>query len=166
MLNKLSQQEALEVLKYDPLTGLFYWKIDWYGCRKGDVAGYIAQGYRRITVNKVKYKACRLAHLMMTGSWPTHTIHHKNKNTQDDSWVNICDVTMKKQALDRRGWKNKKFNLPKNIYLNACGNYVVRFREGRKTLFCGTFKSIDEATKISKEIGLKLHGDFYCGDRK
>ena len=86
-----------EALHYDPLTGIWTWKIKKGRAKIGDMAGVIA------TINKVKrrymkldqeqYSSSRLAWFYMTKEWPKNEIDHIDRNTLNDKWSNLRDVT-------------------------------------------------------------------------
>lgn len=69
---KLTRERLLEVLNYDPLTGVFTWKAKTAkGTKIGSVAGSIdPNGYIYINIDKVGYLAQRLAWLYVKGEWP------------------------------------------------------------------------------------------------
>ena len=59
-----------ELLSYDPLTGVFHWRVKRKRVFAGDIAGSITPiGYRMIAVAKKDYAAHNLAWLWMTGEW-------------------------------------------------------------------------------------------------
>jgi len=85
-------------LHYNPETGLWTWKINKKGpgAKKGNQAGTVASinGVRRrfIKFEQEQYFAYRLAWFYMTQEWPTE-IDHINRNSLDDSWHNLREVT-------------------------------------------------------------------------
>jgi len=79
----LTRKRLKELLHYDPDTGIFtYIK----GYKKGMKAGWVESYTRsnrtekriRIKINGVTYRAARLAHLYMTGKFPSDEIDHFN----------------------------------------------------------------------------------------
>jgi HNH endonuclease len=87
-----------EELKYDPITGLWTWKINKKGpgAKIGALAGTIGiiHGVRRrlIKFKQEQYFAYRLAWFYMTQEWPTE-IDHVNRDSLDDRWRNLREVT-------------------------------------------------------------------------
>ena len=71
----LTQARLKELVHYDPETGRWTFTTNHgrYGrIKAGGEAGHIHRhnGYRYIWVDDKAYRACRLAFLYMTGSWP------------------------------------------------------------------------------------------------
>ncbi|HAS0888998.1 TPA: HNH endonuclease, partial [Enterobacter cloacae subsp. cloacae] len=87
----LTQNRLKEVLRYDPLTGVFYWLNPTAYCmHPGDVAGFVDYtGYAYIKVDRVKYSAHRLAWLYVHGSMPEEQIDHVNNNRSDNRISNL-----------------------------------------------------------------------------
>jgi hypothetical protein len=83
-----------KVLRYDNLTGKFYWLKSRNGILIGEEAGYRdIEGYIRICVNGISYKAHRLVWLFETGEWPKLHIDHINRTKNDNRFINLRDVT-------------------------------------------------------------------------
>jgi HNH endonuclease len=86
-----------EALHYNPDTGLWTWKKNKKGyAAVGRPAGSIAyiHGVRRrfIKFEQKHYFAYRLAWFYITMEWPKE-IDHINRNSLDDRWVNLREVT-------------------------------------------------------------------------
>lgn len=92
---RLLTKEFLESrLSYDPDTGDFRWKVAKGGKRVGDIAGSINdQGYLLIRINKVIYRAHRLAWIIMTGSSSEKELDHIDGNRSNNRWLNLREVT-------------------------------------------------------------------------
>lgn len=91
----LTQDEAMKLFAYDPITGKLTRAVA-RGARykAGDDAGSIDEtGYRRVRVKGVDYYAHRLIWLIVTGNWPTNTIDHRDHNKLNNRFSNLRDVT-------------------------------------------------------------------------
>lgn len=102
MEQELTQERLKEVLKYDPISGAFYWVKTRGGCAiRGMYAGCIdrGKGYRRIMIDRKLYATSKLAWLYMTGSFPNGLIAHKNGVNSDDSWENLVEETASSIAV-------------------------------------------------------------------
>lgn len=76
---KLDQARLKELLHYDPISGVWTWRVSNTRVRAGDRAGtVVAQGYRKIKLDGKKYFEHRLAWLYVLGRWPAKGLDHKN----------------------------------------------------------------------------------------
>ena len=85
-----------ELVDYDSETGIFTWKPrKWaYGAKAGTEAGWRDwKGYVIITLDRVNYRAHRLAWLYMTGEWPSQDVDHKDRNKANNRWINLREAT-------------------------------------------------------------------------
>ena len=90
----LTFDEVDQLLRYEPDTGVLYWKVNRRGGVKADtIAGTTNQGYIIICVNTIKYQAHRLAWLLQTGEWPMNCIDHINRIRDDNRWCNLREAT-------------------------------------------------------------------------
>ena len=127
----LTAEELRELLRYDPNTGIFRWKVKQrrvsYGV--GDVAGSLdsSSGYHRIRIDGRDYRASRLAWLYVYGRWPTDEIDHKNTIRDDDRLANLREATR-----GQNNYNTKRFST------NTSGLKGVCWRRGTG---CGKPKS-------------------------
>ena len=83
-----------DLLGYDPETGLFTRKVQRGKHKEGEIAGCLnAKGYVEIKACGKIYEAHRLAHLFMTGSWPSEQIDHVNHIKSDNRWSNLREAS-------------------------------------------------------------------------
>ena len=164
-MGNLTHKRLLEVLHYNPDTGIFTWdKRPSRFIKKGSDAGSLSYGYIRIKVSGKSYFAHRLAWLYMTGQWPNKQIDHIDHDRANNSWRNLRAVTRIENARNRR--------INKNNSTGVCGVYQVKtggwrssiYKNGRlHHLYSGG--SFDDALSVRKlaeaEIGFhKNHGQI------
>ncbi len=128
----LTQKRLKELLKYDPKTGIFIWRVDRRGgATKGDKAGNLnSWGYLRVTVDGKEYKISRLAFLYVKGYFPEYFVDHKYGDRIDNRWKMIRHTT------------------------NSCNSQNSKIRSDNTSGFKGVYKS---GTKWS--AGIKIKGE-------
>ena len=89
-LNPMNQERLKELLHYCPETGVFTWTAKKRGVTLDSVAGYVGRyGYWKITLDKKRYAAHRLAWLYVHGQWPDDCIDHINRVRTDNRIANL-----------------------------------------------------------------------------
>ena len=87
----LNHADLLEVLSYDPETGLFTWVKPTARCIKpGMQAGCeTARGYVSLRLFGIDYRAHNLAWFYVTGEWPVEELDHINGKPGDNRIANL-----------------------------------------------------------------------------
>jgi hypothetical protein len=138
----MNQQRLKELLNYDPVTGVFTWRIESGSAHINNIAGVIKNnGYIKIGVAKKQYLAHRLAWLYMTGEWPLADIDHINRSRTDNRFENLRDVSRSINLLNSSTRKNTASGI-KGVAWDADRNkWLVRFRN----TMLGRFSTLSEA---------------------
>lgn len=90
---------VLELLHFDPDTGVFRW-ANTIGSRakEGDIAGSItSRGDRVIRIDGQSWRAHHLAWLIHTGEWPDGIVVHVNRDNDDNRTENMR-ISTKEEA--------------------------------------------------------------------
>ena len=133
----ITQEQAKFWWKYNPETGIFHCQ------HNGKLAGTIDQR-GRIVLSKYgrKYKAHRIAFLIMTGNIPVE-IDHINRIKSDNRWDNLREATRSNNCLNKANGKNNTSGY-KNV-----SPYNNKWKAGitinGKYIHFGTFICKDEA---------------------
>ena len=91
---ELTQARLKELLYYDQKTGIFTWKESRRCVKKDDVSGTLdSKGYVIIMVDRIRYKAHRLAWFYIYGVWPKNDIDHINTIRHHNFIVNLREAT-------------------------------------------------------------------------
>ena len=103
----LTQERLMELIRYDPVTGIFTWikKPSLTGrVMVGTVAGYFGSGgVKLINIDGVAYNADRLAFLYMTGKHVKY-IKHIDCVSSNCKWSNMVEIT-KQEMMERHSHK-------------------------------------------------------------
>jgi hypothetical protein len=161
MKQKIDSARLMAALDYDPITGIFTWKISTSNRVKvGAIAGTNhSSGYRFVFVDGAAYKAHRLAWLYVHGVWPEADIDHINGIRNDNRIANLRSVTrsINQQNLrSARGdtntgalgvYKTDKKSKPFKSFIKADG----------QNKFIGNFKTVNEASAAYLFEKRRLH---------
>lgn len=92
---KLTPDRLRNLLRYDPITGLFMWLVSrGRKAKAGQQAGIINdEGYVAIKIDGVTYKGHRLAFFYVNGAWPDPEADHENGIRHDNRWTNLREAT-------------------------------------------------------------------------
>jgi len=154
-----------EVLSYDPLTGIFLWKVKTgdkvvVGSRAGNATGH---GKARISVDTVLYAAHRLAWVIMTGEQPPDVIDHANGDPLDNRWANLRAADYSLNSANRASQSNSQTSVKGVCYVP----YLSRKKPWLAQLTCKgvprlrkCFATQEEAKAAYDEAARRWFGDF------
>lgn len=158
--NKLVAARLREVLKYEPETGRFTWRVrPSNSMRIGDVAGCLSKrnGHWQIRLFDRCYQAHRLAWLYVYGEWPVVEIDHVNRVRADNRIANL--------RLATRSENNQNTSLRSDSTSGHKGvswhsrdkRWVAEIKLDKKKRYLGSFVDINDAVAARKAEESKLH---------
>jgi len=150
-------------LHYDPLTGIFTWRIlpRRSRFRVGDRAGSLTpRGYRTIKIDDWPFYEHRLAWFYMTGRWPTETIDHVNLNAADNRFCNLREATHAQQNFNQAKSRANRSGKKGVGWSRIAKRWQARVMVDRKPIHIGYFHSIDDAYAAYQRVAKNVHGEF------
>lgn len=167
----LTAEYLRERLHYDPETGVFTWRPKdgtgkddgrWNTRYAGAKAGSLdlSEGYVRVKIDGVFYKAHTLAWLYQTGAWPEFFIDHRNRERADNSWTNLRAATRSDNARNASLRKDSTSRRKGVTWLKSRDRWAAVIRVHGKQRCLGLFRD-KEAAAIAYRDAAKLHfGEF------
>lgn len=159
-MQDLTVERLKEVLRYDPETGLFWWKIrTGPRCNMNKPAGYKNNlGYINIQLFGVNHRAHRLAWLYIYGKWPEYDVDHKNAIVYDNRMVNLRDVPHEiNMENQRNAHRNNKTGLLGVSFDKKANKFRAQITIKGKKKCLGWFSNQEEAHKCYIENKRKYH---------
>ena len=156
----LTIERLKEVFTYEPETGLFKRNYSGNGYSKGAVAGCVGRrGYIQINVDRVQYRANRLAWFYMTGEFPSLVVDHIDGNTSNNTWSNLRLATASQNVMNSSLHKAGTSTNIKGIYVDKHGDIHAQVtKEG--TRYRKIFKEMAKAVEWITAIREQVHGEF------
>ena len=170
----LSHERLLELLHYDPQTGVFTWKSErrtgrgkgrllraagsQAGCWHAPETTGRKLGWRSINIDHHLYREARVIWFWMTGKWPDRIIDHRDRDPSNQRWHNL------RQATDSQNKANsavRSDNLTgvKGVHQHVNGRYQAWI--GRQCL--GYFDTAEEANAVYVAAAAARYGEFAHG---
>jgi len=169
---KLTQADILQLIDYDPISGVVTWKqrvgserwINGWNTKfagkpthdfSEDATFRAGYDYHRIYINNKAYALHRIIWLYMTGKWPDRLIDHINRIKTDNRWTNLREADDYVNALNRGQQVSKSGH--RGIYNQGTG-YRVEMKLQGKSHYLGYFSDIASAIRARDTWLLKNRG--------
>lgn len=163
-----TRAEVLELLDYDPATGIFRWRVERNShggkIRPGDVAGGLDpnDGYIRVKLFGRLYRLQHIAWLIMTGEWPDPTLdlEHRDRDRANNAWANLRLATRSQNNMNM-GLRSDNKSGQKGVGLRKdTGRWYARVTVDRKVITLGHFDSFDDAVAARRAAERQYFGSF------
>jgi hypothetical protein len=155
----LTYKHLREVLRYEPQTGFFYWKLSRSVVRAGDRAGcYLAIGYEAIRIDRKVYYSHRLAWLYVYKRWPQREIDHINRKPLDNRIINLREASRAENTMNRTAQTNSTTGIKGIAFDKRRKNKPWRAAINNKSL--GSYKTKKHAARAYDIAAQKYHGEF------
>ena len=165
-MGELTQERLKELLHYDSDSGVFTWRVSRRGVKHvGVVAGCVHTnkntGYRHIfiRVDRLLYKAHRLACLYMTGRWPESEIDHEDHDATNNRWNNLSEATHSQNQKNMSKPSDNTSGVVGVSWHKTYSKWVARINFNGKSLFLLSSADFFEAvcSRKSAEIQYEFH---------
>lgn len=154
----LTHARLLELLDYNPDTGVFTWRDRRGKMAAGSVAGNITPaGYRNIILDGRPYSAHRLAWFYVNVCWPKELIDHANRVRDDNRMGNLREANYVDNASNCRRVPNSSGFQGANF---DKGLYRVRIYVAGRRVTVGAYKTAEEAGAAYKAAAKLYRGEF------
>lgn len=155
----ISHSRLLELLDYDPTTGVFTRKVTLSNKNKiGDVAGNLNRGYIELSVDGRVYRAHRLAWFYVHGVWPNDGLDHKDLDKKNNAIGNLREATQSQNGVNNGVRKNN------TLGVKGVSKHGDRFKASvmvkRKRLHIGIFDTAHEAARAYDNSAIQHFGEF------
>lgn len=157
---------AMDVLKYDRLTGHFFWRVarNSHGGKvvPGQRAGTSKDGYVQIIVNQVIWRAHRLAWAHSTGELPSHgfEIDHINGDRADNRLSNLRVVSRTQNNLNLGISKRNVSGCKGVSWIAKTQKWMARLKADGKIIHLGVFQDKSDAIRARREGEKRYHGEY------
>ena len=162
MAAPLTAERLRALLDYDPVTGVFRWRVG-NGRRAvaGAVAGAISEksatAYLRIAIEGRRYYAHRLAWLHVYGAWPAHRLDHINTDRMDNRIANLREATAAENPQNqRRAHSHNKAGLL-GVSETPGGRYAASIKAGGKRRYLGRYATPEDAHAAYLKAKQEMH---------
>jgi hypothetical protein len=154
----LSHDVLLALLHYDPITGLFTWRVSRSGVKAGRRAGCRdTNGYVRLGVCGRFYLAHRLAWFYMTGKWPADQVDHEDGVRSNNVWTNLREATNSEQKQNRAPRSSSKSGLLGVTWEKGRNKWRVSIMRDGVSKFIGHFTDPMQAAAAYAKAKAELH---------
>lgn len=166
-MERLTQKRLKELLDYDPVTGVFRWKVavGRHGrIAAGSIAGNVSKisGYRLIGIGGAgrTLRAGRLAWLYVTGEWPPATVDHWDLDKSNDRFVNLRLASNLQNKRNSPIYRSNKSGVA-GVRFEADRNcWRAQINRNGRSVVLGRFATKAEAVRVRAEAVRKEYGAF------
>lgn len=142
----ITQERLKKLLTYDGETWLFTCKVNRRRvAKKGDIPGFVRNGYLFVGLENNEYRAHRLAWLYTYGYFPENGLDHINRNRLDNRIKNLREVSQSCNIRNIGNLINNTSGVKGVSFIKKENRWVsyIGIHGKRKTL--GRYKSFDNA---------------------
>jgi len=150
-----------DYIRYQPESGLLFWKRDYARQLGGNRAGRIGSlGYIVLYFEKKYWFGHRLAWYLATGNHPKEQIDHINGDRADNRLINLREASHGENNRNRGAHKDNISGYKGVSYMKRDGRYKARININKTCVNLGHFDTALEAHKAYCDAVERYHGKF------
>lgn len=157
-------RNILNQVAYDPITGVFTWRVNKTRVKRGDKAGRLnTHGYRQIRICGKYYLAHRLAWWICWGQWPDFILDHID-GTPDNNKIN--NLRPSNYSLNNQNTRLRKDNTSgyKGVYWDSRDQcWKAYLRLDKKAIHLGCFVHKEDAINARQSAQKRWHPHHRAG---
>jgi len=156
------RERVVELLNYDPETGVFTRKVRRRRFLAGEVAGTLnGKGYIRIRIDGKDYLAHRLAWLVVHGHLPDE-LDHINGEPSDNRIINLRQATRQENVRNTGMRVNNTSGYKGVCWGKSRGKWIATARDANgKSKYIGRFHNPEAASAAYEAYASRNYGAFY-----
>lgn len=158
----LDREELKRLLKYDPNSGQFTWKVKKGRKNVGDAAGcfYGKHRYHCIKLNQILYQSHRLAYLYMEGYIPD-CVDHIDGDPSNNKWCNLREATLSQNQWNRKISINCTSGIKGVSFHKRANKWRAIIGVSGKSIHLGYYATKEEAEEALRLKREDLHLGFH-----
>lgn len=154
----LTHERLNHLLKYDPQTGLFAWRNRPCGhCQTKPVGYKHKSGYIVVMLDKVNYRAHRLAMLYVNKQWPDDMVDHINGIKHDNRFSNLRIVSRSGNGQNQRRARDGNQSGMLGAHKHGKSGWRSSIVINGEVTRLGTFRSPEEAHQAYLAAKREIH---------
>jgi len=159
---KLTQERLQQLLRYDPDTGEFRWRVQKRANhRAGDIAGCrMRSEYWSIHIDGRCYRAHQLAWLYVQGEWGRPLIDHRDGDPMNNRWRNLRLASHGDNAANRPRLRNNTSGYKGVSFDRRRGRWMAQITHRGRRYCIGRYKTAQDAHSAYVAKARELFGEF------
>lgn len=156
---QLTHSKLLELVNYDPETGVFTNKVQRVKSLAGKVLGFVhPQGYLQARILYKNYLLHRLAWFYVYGEWPSKSIDHINGDKKDNRICNLRDIKQSENMQNIPNALSRSKSKVRGVSWDATRNkWTAHICVDGKQKNLGRFYDLDEAAHVYAQARQVFH---------
>lgn len=165
MAGQITKEHVLEVLRFEPETGQFFWKVRTGRSVAESEAGCVRNnGYRSVDIGGQRYLCHRLVWLVTHGSMPVNSIDHIDGNRTNNRPMNLRDVPHRLNIHNQQKERPNNTTGYKGVtWSKSARKFAAQIMMNRKHVHLGYFDDPEIASEAYWKAKEKLGVFRQCG---